>query len=161
MKYVTLGRKGPKVSEIGIGMWQAGGKSWGSDVRDRDCVEAMVRGVGLGMNLVDTAEVYGNGHSEEVVARAIRETGRDHVFVATKVSGDHLRAADVERACRGSLKRLGVQSMDRYDTADAVFQAWNDVIARRVQVMEEQQHDCPWQRELSRREFFRLGNRGN
>ena len=114
MEYVTLGRKGPKVSEIGIGMWQAGGKSWGSDVRDRDCVEAMVRGVGLGMNLVDTAEVYGNGHSEEVVARAIRETGRDHVLVATKVSGDHLRAADVERACRGSLKRLGVESIDLY-----------------------------------------------
>ncbi len=111
---MTLGRDGPKVSEIGIGMWQAGGKSWGSDVRDRDCVAAMVRGVDLGINLADTAEVYGNGHSEEVVAQAIRKVGRERVFVATKVSGDHLRAADVEKACRGSLKRLGVREIDLY-----------------------------------------------
>jgi len=114
MKYVTLGRKGPKVSEIGIGMWQAGGSSWGSDVRDRDCVAAMARGVELGLNLADTAEVYGNGHSEEVVAQAIRKVGRDRVFVATKVSGDHLRSADVEKACRGSLKRLGIREIDLY-----------------------------------------------
>ena len=114
MKYVTLGRDGPKVSEIGIGMWQAGGKSWGSDVRDSDCVAAMVRGVGLGMNLADTAEVYGDGHSEEVVARALREAGRDRVVVATKVSGDHLHPDDVEKACRGSLRRLGVREIDLY-----------------------------------------------
>ncbi len=114
MKQVALGRDGPRVSEIGVGMWQAGGKSWGSDVRDRGCVAAMARGVELGMNLADTAEVYGNGHSEEVVARAIREVGRDRVFVATKVSGDHLRAADVEKACRGSLRRLGLREIDLY-----------------------------------------------
>ncbi len=114
MKYVTLGRKGPKVSEIGIGMWQAGGRAWGSDVRDAECVAAMVRGVELGMNLADTAEVYGGGHSEQVVGRAIRKVGRDHVFVATKVAGDHLREADVEKACRGSLKRLGIREIDLY-----------------------------------------------
>ncbi len=95
-------------------MWQAGGKSWGSDVRDADCIAAMVRGVELGMSLADTAEVYGEGHSEEVVARAIRRVGRDRVFIATKLSGDHLRAADVEKACLGSLRRLGVREIDLY-----------------------------------------------
>lgn len=114
MKEVTLGKKGPKVSEIGIGMWQAGGTSWGSDVRDSDCIAAMVRGVSLGLNLADTAEVYGDGHSEEVVGRALRRVGRDRVVVATKVSGDHLRPDDVERACRGSLKRLGIREIDLY-----------------------------------------------
>lgn len=114
MEYVTLGRKGPKVSEIGIGMWQAGGRSWGKDVRDRDCIAAMVRAVELGVSLFDTAEVYGQGHSEEVVGRAIRETGRDNVFIATKVAGDHARPHDLERACRGSLKRLGVREIDLY-----------------------------------------------
>jgi len=114
MKHVTLGRKGPKVSEIGIGMWQAGGKSWGQDVADLDCQKAMERAVELGINLVDTAEVYGEGHSEEVVGRTIREAGRDHVFIATKVGGDHLRPRDVERACRGSLKRLGIREIDLY-----------------------------------------------
>ncbi len=114
MKHVTLGRDGPRVSEIGIGMWQAGGKSWGSDVEDADCQKAMEHAVGLGINLVDTAEAYGDGHSEEVVGRAIRAAGRDNVFVATKVAGEHLRPRDVERACRGSLRRLGVRTIDLY-----------------------------------------------
>ena len=114
MKYVTLGRKGPKVSEVGIGMWQAGGKSWGQDVADLDCQQAMERAIDLGVNLVDTAEAYGEGHSEEVVGHAIRAAGRDRVFIATKVSGDHLRPRDVERACRRSLRRLGVREIDLY-----------------------------------------------
>ncbi len=114
MRYVTLGRNGPKVSEIGIGMWQAGGKSWGRDVADADCQRAMEHAVELGVNLVDTAEAYGDGHSEEVVGRAIRAAGRENVFVATKVAGEHLRAHDVERACRESLRRLGVREIDLY-----------------------------------------------
>lgn len=114
MQQVTLGKHGPKVSEIGIGMWQAGGKAWGDDVADRNCQKAMERAVELGVNLFDTAEVYGSGHSEEVVARAIREVGRDRVFIATKVSGDHLHATDVVKACRGSLRRLGIREIDLY-----------------------------------------------
>jgi len=114
MRMVQLGRGGPKVTEIGIGMWQAGGKSWGSDVRDRDCQAAMEKAVELGINLVDTAEVYGRGHSEEVTGKAIKAAGRDNVFIATKLAGDHARAADVDRACRGSLKRLAVREIDLY-----------------------------------------------
>jgi myo-inositol catabolism protein IolS len=114
MKRVSLGKKGPKVSEIGVGMWQAGGKSWGDDVRDLDCQKAMERAVELDINLVDTAEAYGDGHSEQVVAKAVRAVGRDNVFLATKVGGEHLRAPDVERACRESLRRLGVREIDLY-----------------------------------------------
>ncbi len=114
MKYVTLGRNGPKVSEIGIGMWQAGGTSWGKDVKDAECQAAMEHAIDLGINLVDTAEAYGDGHSEEVVGRAIRAAGRDRVFLATKVAGEHLRARDVERACRESLRRLGIREIDLY-----------------------------------------------
>src|SRR5438128_11587319 len=114
MDYVALGRGGPKVSAIGLGMWQAGGKAWGSDVRDADCRKAMERAVELGINLVDTAEAYGDGHSETVMSRAIKNVGRDNVFVATKVGGWHLRADDVEKACAASLKRLGVREIDLY-----------------------------------------------
>jgi len=114
MEYVSLGRGGPDVSAVGLGMWQAGGKAWGSDVRDADCREAMERAVELGINLVDTAEAYGDGHSERVMSRAIRNVGRDNVFVATKVGGWHLRADDVEKACAASLKRLGVREIDLY-----------------------------------------------
>src|SRR5437899_679482 len=114
MEYVSLGRGGPTVSAVGLGMWQAGGKAWGADVRDTDCRKAMERAVDLGINLVDTAEAYGDGHSERVMSRAIRNVGRDNVFVATKVGGWHLRADDVEKACAASLKRLGVREIDLY-----------------------------------------------
>jgi len=114
MEYVTLGRGGPKVSAIGIGMWQAGGTSWGDDVKDSDCLAAMERAAELGVNLFDTAEVYGDGHSEEVVGKGIRSLGRERVCIATKVAGYHLDPADVEKACRGSLRRLGVREIDLY-----------------------------------------------
>ncbi len=81
-------------------------------MNDRDCVAAIVRGVERGVDLVDTAEVYGDGHSEEVVGKAIKEVGRDNIVVATKVAGYHMRERDVERACRGSLRRLGVRTID-------------------------------------------------
>jgi len=114
MDYISLGRGGPKISAIGIGMWQAGGKAWGADVRDADCRKAMERAVELGINLVDTAEAYGDGHSETVMNRAIKAVGRDNVFVATKVGGWHLRPDDVKKACEGSLRRLGVREIDLY-----------------------------------------------
>jgi aryl-alcohol dehydrogenase-like predicted oxidoreductase len=114
MEYVTLGRGGPKVSAVGLGMWQAGGTAWGADVTDELCLAAMKRASELGVTLIDTAEGYGAGHSEEVVGRAIREIGRDNVVVATKVAGSHLREDLVARACDASLKRLGVSEIDLY-----------------------------------------------
>jgi aryl-alcohol dehydrogenase-like predicted oxidoreductase len=114
MESVRLGRDGAEVSAIGMGMWQAGGSAWGKDVRDRDSIAAMRRGVELGMNLVDTAELYGSGHSEEIVGRVVKTVGRESVFIATKVAGYHGRPRDVERACRGSLSRLGVRAIDLY-----------------------------------------------
>ena len=114
MQRIELGSSGVSVSRIGLGMWQAGGKNWGSDVNDRDCVRAIVRARELGVDLVDTAEGYGEGHSEEVVGKAIKEVGRDNLVIATKVAGYHMRERDVERAARGSLKRLGVRTIDLY-----------------------------------------------
>jgi aryl-alcohol dehydrogenase-like predicted oxidoreductase len=114
MDYVTLGKGGPKVSAVGLGMWQAGGPAWGADVTDDGCVAAMRRATGLGVTLIDTAEGYGHGHSEEVVGRAVREMGRDNVVVATKVAGSHLREDLVPRACEASLKRLGISEIDLY-----------------------------------------------
>jgi aryl-alcohol dehydrogenase-like predicted oxidoreductase len=114
MEHVTLGRGGPKVSAIGLGMWQAGGIAWGSDVTDDGCMAAMRRAHELGVNLIDTAEVYGQGHSEEVVGRAIKELGRDSLVIATKVAGAHLRPELVSRACEGSLERLGISEIDLY-----------------------------------------------
>ena len=114
MEQVTLGKHGPKVSEIGLGMWQAGGPAWGADVTDDGCLAAIRRATELGVTLIDTAEGYGQGHSEEVVGRAVREVGRDNVVVATKVAGAHMRPELVSRACDGSLRRLGLSEIDIY-----------------------------------------------
>jgi myo-inositol catabolism protein IolS len=114
MDQVALGRSKTRVSSMGVGTWQAGDDTWGPDVNDRDCIHAIVRASELGMTLVDTAENYGRGHSEEVLGRAIKKAGRDNVFVATKVSDHHLRPADVETACIASLKRLGITQIDLY-----------------------------------------------
>src|SRR5256712_8299909 len=66
----------------------------------------------------DQSRGYGRGirrrHSEQVMSRAIKNVGRDRVFIATKVGGWHLRADDVRKACAGSLKRLGVREIDLY-----------------------------------------------
>jgi len=114
MEYVNLGKSGFKVSVIGLGMWQAGGTFWGSDVTDENSIKAIVRAYELGINLIDTAEGYGEGHSEEVVGKAVKEIGRDDLVIATKVHGGHLHYDDVIKACDLSLKRLGVKEIDLY-----------------------------------------------
>jgi len=114
MERIELGKSGIKVSRPGLGAWQAGGKQWGDDVRDKDCIAVIVKAHELGINLVDTAEVYGNGHSEEVVGKALRQVGRDEMIVATKVAGSHLGYDQVLKACDGSLKRLGIDVIDLY-----------------------------------------------
>lgn len=114
MEYVRLGKSDLKVSTIGFGAWQAGGKEWGVDVEDDLIIKAIIKAYGLGVNLIDTAEVYGNGHSEEVVGRAIKEIGRDNLVIATKVHGGHLRYDEVLKAAEGSLRRLGISEIDLY-----------------------------------------------
>lgn len=70
------------------------------------------------------------------------------------VGGSQLTHLNYDRLFGHYLVQPLVQVMDKFASADAVFQSWNEVIATRQRVMEEQQRDCPWQRELSRREFF-------
>ena len=99
MEQKPLGNTGVMVSEIGLGAWKYTGGS-----------KPLQRGIELGASLIDTAEIYG---SEEAVGQAI--TGlRDRVFIATKVSGDHLRYDDVMRAAEASLRRLRIDAIDLY-----------------------------------------------
>ena len=109
-----LGKSGIRVSAIGMGMWQASGAIWGTDVTDESCIQAVVRSSELGVNLVDTAEAYGDGHSEEVLGKAIKRVDREKLIVATKVNGSHLRYDDVLKACEMSLQRLGIKQVDLY-----------------------------------------------
>jgi diketogulonate reductase-like aldo/keto reductase len=81
--------------------------------QDAAGIEALRLGLDLEMKFIDTAEMYGAGHSEEVVARALVGR-RDTVFVASKVSPRHFAYDDVLDAARRSLKRLGLKQMDLY-----------------------------------------------
>jgi len=81
MHYRTLGRTGWKVSEISFGAWAIGG-TWGK-VDDRESLAALHRAIDLGVNFIDTADVYGDGHSERLVGQVIRERS-ETIRVATK-----------------------------------------------------------------------------
>jgi aryl-alcohol dehydrogenase-like predicted oxidoreductase len=83
MKYRTLGRTGFTISEIGYGAWGIGGKQWQGGTDD-ESLSALRRAIELGLNFIDTALAYGNGHSEELVGRIVREAP-GKVYVASKV----------------------------------------------------------------------------
>ena len=88
MQTRKLGRSELEITTIGFGAWAIGGGDWDfgwGKQDDSDSVAAILRALELGINWIDTAAVYGLGHSEEVVARALAEYGsRDEVIVATK-----------------------------------------------------------------------------
>jgi myo-inositol catabolism protein IolS len=111
MRKIPLGSSGFEVSTIGLGVWQASSE-WGSS--DDKVIKAVEKSCELGVNLVDTAEAYGEGHSETVLGRAIEKVGRENVVVATKVFGSHLRYEELQKACQASLKRLGIKQIDLY-----------------------------------------------
>ncbi|MCS7145667.1 MAG: aldo/keto reductase [Nitrososphaerota archaeon] len=114
MEYKRLGKTDEKIAAIGLGTWRMGGSMSPDHSQDLEIVEAIRYAVELGMNHIDTAEMYGAGHSEELVGRAIKVFPRDQVFIATKVWYTNLRYDDVLQACERSLKRLGVKYVDLY-----------------------------------------------
>lgn len=115
MGYTTIGTSDLKVSRIGLGTWQYGTEGWGfgQDFTEPEALTTIDKALGLGINLLDTAEVYGDGRSEEIVGKAIKNR-RNEVILATKVLPRHLRASDLVRACDKSLQRLGIEQIDLY-----------------------------------------------
>lgn len=117
METRQLGTGGPQISVVGYGAWEAGGTQWGANASDDDVIASMRVVFDVGMNWIDTAEVYGKGRSEELVARAIAGR-RDEVLIFTKVAPDEegtgIRPNEIRRAIRGSLGRLNVEHVDLY-----------------------------------------------
>ena len=111
-----FGRTATQVSEIGLGCWQLGGSDWG-DLDDKLAAEIMSAAVDSGVNFFDTADVYGNGHSETLVGRFLK-THPGKLFVATKLGRtsalypDKYTEAGLRAATEASLKRLGVDALD-------------------------------------------------
>jgi len=115
MERRNLGAKGPEISVIGYGAWEAGGSMWGEEIGDDEVLQAMHAAADAGVSWIDTAEAYGDGRSEELAGRFLAQRN-DEILVFTKVahfvSGS--RPEDVHRAIRGSLRRLGVDHVDCY-----------------------------------------------
>src|SRR5438309_8291357 len=99
MNYRALGRTGSQVSEISFGAWAIGG-SWG-EVNDEDSMAALHQAIDGGVNFIDTADVYGMGRSERLVAR-LRKERSERIFVATK-AGRRLAKQTVEGYTRENL----------------------------------------------------------
>ncbi|MEQ9714326.1 MAG: aldo/keto reductase [Candidatus Asgardarchaeum sp.] len=109
-----LNRTGCKVPAIGLGTWKIGGSMTPDHSQDDLAIKALRHGISLGMWLVDTAEIYGGGHAEELVGEAIKIFNREKIFIVTKVWETNLRYDDVLKAAKRSLKRLKTNYIDLY-----------------------------------------------
>ena len=143
MNYRPLGRTGWNVSEISFGAWAIGG-AWGS-VSDNDSLSALHRAIDRGVNFIDTADVYGDGHSERLIAKVKAERPRDEIIVATKAGrrlSPHISSgynrANLTPFVERSLKNLNTDSLDLlqlhcpptevYERAD-VFGALDELVS--------------------------------
>ncbi len=136
MKYRVLGKTGIRVSEVGFGAWAIGGPvdlfgipvGWGK-VEDRDSAAALQRALELGVNFFDTADVYGSGHSEELIGHCLE--GKECV-VATKVGNARTEKGAVKdfsiphirASLEGSLRRLRRDSVDVYQLHNPPPEVW-------------------------------------
>lgn len=109
-----MGKSDLKVPVLGFGAWQAGKRGWGTDYSDEDIIEAIRFSIENDVNYIDTAEVYGDGYSEDIVARAIKGYDRDDIVIATKVAAFHYRYDDLIKAADRSLERLNTSYIDLY-----------------------------------------------
>ncbi|MBM4395153.1 MAG: aldo/keto reductase [Deltaproteobacteria bacterium] len=119
MRYRKLGSTGFDVSVVAMGTWAIGGRDWGR-VDDGDSIKAIRRAMDLGVNLFDTAPLYGDGHAEEVLGEALGPSRKD-VFLATKCGPIEIRPGSlkfdlspegIREQCEGSLRRLRTDWVD-------------------------------------------------
>src|ERR1017187_1902893 len=145
MKTRKLGNSDLEITPIGFGAWAIGGGweiGWGEQ-DDGDSVAAIHRALELGVNWIDTAAVYGLGHSETVVAKALAQWRGRRPYVFTKCGmvwdekrevGFSLKAASIRQECENSLRRLHVDVIDLYqihwpaDNAVETEEGWNELV---------------------------------
>src|SRR5205809_4323063 len=145
-----LGSSGLTITTVGFGAWAIGGGGWAfgwGPQDDADSLAAMRHALALGINWIDTAAVYGLGHSEEVVGRLLRELpagGRPLVFSKCGLAWDArdpmkearrvLRPDSIRKECDASLRRLGVERIDLYqfhwpdETGTPVEDSWQAMV---------------------------------
>ena len=113
MKYRKLGTTDIEVSVVAMGCWAiAGDQTWGPQ-DEADSIATIHAALDVGINFFDTAEVYGDGYSEQVVGKALKSR-RAEAIIASKVTSSRLRPADLRQACDESLRRLQTDYIDLY-----------------------------------------------
>ena len=112
MKTRSLGTTDIQITPILMGTWQAGKKMW-AGIDDEESIKAIQAAVEAGITTIDTAEVYGEGHSEQIVAQAVGKI-RDRLVYASKVFANHLKHDKVIEACERSLTNLQTDYLDLY-----------------------------------------------
>jgi myo-inositol catabolism protein IolS len=112
MQTRQLGTTTIQVTPILMGTWQAGKRRW-VGIEDNDSIAAIRAAVESGITTIDTAEIYGEGHSEQIVAAAVSDL-RDQLVYVTKVFPTHLQHDQVITACENSLKNLQTDYIDLY-----------------------------------------------
>ncbi|MEM0156350.1 MAG: aldo/keto reductase [Thermoplasmataceae archaeon] len=105
---------GKVVSDIGLGTWGMGGKTSPDPRNDKKDIAAIRYALQMGINVIDTAEMYAGGHTEEIVAKAISGFDREKLFIISKAWHNHLRHDDLIMAARQSIRRLGTPYLDLY-----------------------------------------------
>ena len=132
VKFRELGNSGVQLSTIGLGTWALGGGDWKvawGPQDDNESIRTIRHAIDCGINWIDTAAVYGLGHSETVVGRALAEMS-ERPFIATKcgrvwdesgnISGNN-SGASIRRECEDSLRRLGIDCIDLYQIHWAIY----------------------------------------
>lgn len=145
----SLGSTGMEITKVGFGAWAIGGGGWSfgwGPQDDETSIAAMRHAIDLGINWIDTAAVYGLGHSEEVVGRLLRSlppADRPHIFTKCGLIWDErnpmvparrvLKPSSIRTECEASLRRLGVERIDLYqfhwpdETGTAVEDSWAEM----------------------------------
>jgi len=126
MRTRQFGKTDMRITPLGLGTWAIGGGkwefAWGSQ-DDKESIATIHRALELGINWIDTAAVYGLGHSEEIVGQALKERGGERPYVFTKCSrvwnekgelSGSLKADSIKREVENSLRRLQVDAIDLY-----------------------------------------------
>ncbi len=103
MQTMRLGPRGPEVTRVGFGAWAIGGMDWGA-TDDAVSKRAIHAALDAGTNFLDTADVYGRGHSEDLIAEVLAERGREGIVIATKAGNDFYGADENDDAGYGAIR---------------------------------------------------------
>ena len=139
MQYRQLGERGPVVSTVGLGTWAIGGRDWGK-TDDEVSRRAINKALDCGVTLLDTADVYGFGHSEELIAEVLDARGRPEIIVATKAGNDFYNTTSADDKGYGAI----TQNYDRDYLITAAEKSLMRLKVETIDILQLHSPDLQW-----------------